>query len=65
MRKGTSKVLQADRADAARNRQAILKAADELFASSDALGAMSMDDVARMAGSARTRSSAASATART
>lgn len=39
-----------ERADAARNRKAILKAADELFATSDSPGGVSMDDIARAAG---------------
>ena len=39
-----------ERADAARNRQAILQAADELFASAAAPGRVSMDDIARAAG---------------
>jgi AcrR family transcriptional regulator len=42
-------VTQVERADAARNRQAILDAADELFASADAPASVSMDDVARVA----------------
>lgn len=41
---------QVERADAARNRQAILDAADELFASATAPGSVSMDDIARVAG---------------
>ncbi len=40
----------AERADAARNRAAILGAADKLFASSDAPETISMDDVAQAAG---------------
>ena len=39
-----------ERADAARNRQAILTAADRLFASSAAPGSVTMDDIARAAG---------------
>jgi len=43
-------VTQVERADAARNRQAILDAADELFASADTPANVSMDDIARVAG---------------
>jgi AcrR family transcriptional regulator len=43
-------VTQVERADAARNRQAILDAADELFASADLPASVSMDDIARVAG---------------
>lgn len=39
-----------ERADAARNRQAILAAADRLFAHSTAPGSVTMDDIARAAG---------------
>ena len=39
-----------ERADAARNRKAILEAADNLFATSDSPGEVSMDDIARAAG---------------
>ena len=39
-----------ERADAARNRQAILAAADRLFANSAAPGSVTMDDIARSAG---------------
>ena len=39
-----------ERADAARNRQAILAAADRLFANSSAPGSVTMDDIARAAG---------------
>lgn len=43
-------MTQVERADAARNRQAILDAADELFASTDVPASVSMDDIARVAG---------------
>lgn len=43
-------MTQVERADAARNRQAILDAADELFASADLPASVSMDDIARVAG---------------
>jgi AcrR family transcriptional regulator len=43
-------VTQVERADAARNRQAILDAADELFASAETPASVSMDDIARAAG---------------
>jgi AcrR family transcriptional regulator len=43
-------VVREERADAARNRKAILEAADELFATSDSPGEVSMDDIARAAG---------------
>ena len=39
-----------ERADAARNRRAILEAADHLFATSNSPGEVSMDDIARAAG---------------
>jgi len=42
--------MQVERADAARNRQTILDAADELFALADAPASVSMDDIARVAG---------------
>jgi AcrR family transcriptional regulator len=42
--------MQEERADAARNRKAILEAADDLFAASDSPSEVSMDDVARAAG---------------
>jgi AcrR family transcriptional regulator len=44
------RVQREERADAARNRQAILAAADRLFANSSAPGAVTMDDIARAAG---------------
>jgi AcrR family transcriptional regulator len=43
-------VEQHERADAARNRRAVLKAADELFADAADPGAVTMDDIARVAG---------------
>lgn len=43
-------MTQVERADAARNRQAILDAADELFATAEAPASVSMDDIARVAG---------------
>jgi AcrR family transcriptional regulator len=43
-------VTQVERADAARNRQAILDAADELFVSAEVPASVSMDDIARVAG---------------
>jgi|NGEPerStandDraft_6_1074524.scaffolds.fasta_scaffold12376_5 AcrR family transcriptional regulator len=43
-------VSEVERADAARNRQAILEAADQLFSQSISPGAITMDDVARAAG---------------
>ena len=42
--------MQEERADAARNRKAILEAADDLFAISDSPSEVSMDDIARAAG---------------
>jgi len=42
--------MQEERADAARNRKAILEAADDLFAASDSPSEVSMDDIARAAG---------------
>lgn len=42
--------MEEERADAARNRKAILEATDELFANSDSPGEVSMDDIARAAG---------------
>ena len=42
--------MQGERADAARNRKAILEAADDLFATSDSPSEVSMDDIARAAG---------------
>ena len=42
--------MQEERADAARNRKAILEAADDLFATSDSPSEVSMDDIARAAG---------------
>jgi AcrR family transcriptional regulator len=43
-------VTPVERADAARNRRAILDAADDLFASAEAPASVSMDDIARVAG---------------
>lgn len=43
-------VSQVERADAVRNRQAILEAADQLFASADVPANVSMDDIAGLAG---------------
>jgi AcrR family transcriptional regulator len=43
-------VSEVERADAARNRQAILEAADRLFSQSISPGAITMDDIARAAG---------------